>query len=150
MAIYRCTTKDIYLLVNCFKSPRRRAIQKTKTNRLDSNEQRTQQKPHNGGRHEPFTVRFLSSLSNKHTHLSKQIRNNAIAIASTRQKKKQKPNWIMRWEDWGRRRIVYRRLAEITDGGGYDLQTVSIGTNVSGGREGNYSIRAAAGWRTNN
>eukprot|EP00956_Cyclotella_meneghiniana_P021857 scaffold40479_cov54-Cyclotella_meneghiniana.AAC.1 len=83
MAIYRCTTKDIYLLVNCFKSPRRRAIQKTKTNRLDSNEQRTQQKPHDGGRHEPFTVRFLSSLSNKHTHLSKQIRNNAIAIAST-------------------------------------------------------------------
>ena len=36
------------------------------------------------------TVRFLSSLSNKRTHLSKQIRDNAIAIASTRQKKKQK------------------------------------------------------------
>eukprot|EP00956_Cyclotella_meneghiniana_P006032 scaffold7863_cov37-Cyclotella_meneghiniana.AAC.1 len=33
---------------------------------------------------------LTATLSNKHTHLSKtDIRNNAIAIASTRQKKKQ-------------------------------------------------------------
>eukprot|EP00956_Cyclotella_meneghiniana_P005168 scaffold6422_cov69-Cyclotella_meneghiniana.AAC.5 len=32
---------------------------------------------------------LTATLSNEHTHLSKQIRNNAIAIASTRQKKKQ-------------------------------------------------------------
>eukprot|EP00956_Cyclotella_meneghiniana_P016968 scaffold27344_cov56-Cyclotella_meneghiniana.AAC.1 len=36
-----------------------------------------------------ITVRFLHPLFNKRTHLSKQIQDNAIAIASTSQKKKQ-------------------------------------------------------------
>eukprot|EP00956_Cyclotella_meneghiniana_P019363 scaffold33128_cov39-Cyclotella_meneghiniana.AAC.3 len=67
------------------------------------------------------------TLSNEHTHLSKQIRDNARWRAET-------------VVSTLRRRSPIELCGEIeggeTDGGGYDLQTVSIGTTSAGGGRG--------------
>eukprot|EP00956_Cyclotella_meneghiniana_P027266 scaffold60796_cov49-Cyclotella_meneghiniana.AAC.1 len=70
-----------------------------------------------------FSILILT-LSNKRTHLSKQIRDNAIWRAETvvSTLRRRSPIELCREIEGGE-----------TDGGGYDLQSVSIGTRSAGG-----------------
>ena len=144
MAIYSCTTKDIYSKIfQVAPAP----SQKTKTkNQLTLKQTTNPTKTTRWRPSLPLMNHSHSSILNECTHLSKQIRNNAIAIASTSQKKQTMASvppppahyWINPIELCGEiegRKIIYKRLAEIIL-----MRTTSAG---AGGILQRWFIRAA-------